>query len=98
MKRLDQGHLYSKLEVPRLTCPGQESNPDLYGGRRALWKRAIRTADAVAIIITIQHIEKDFESEEWEQGKKENALHRKKAFDISVPSRDVTHLTLSGRE
>ncbi len=27
MKRLDQGHLHPKLEVPRLTCPGQESNP-----------------------------------------------------------------------
>ncbi len=27
MKRLDQGHLHPKLEVPVLTCPGQESNP-----------------------------------------------------------------------
>jgi len=27
MKRLDQGHLHPKLEVPGLTCPG------LHGGR-----------------------------------------------------------------
>ncbi len=27
MKRLDQGHLHSKLEVPGLTCHGRESNP-----------------------------------------------------------------------
>ncbi len=27
MKRLDQGHLHPKLEVPGLTCTGQESNP-----------------------------------------------------------------------
>jgi hypothetical protein len=27
MKRLDQGHLHPKLEIPLLTCPGQESNP-----------------------------------------------------------------------
>ncbi len=25
MKRLDQGHLHPKLEVPRLTCPGRDS-------------------------------------------------------------------------
>jgi len=38
MKRLDQGHLQPKfkLEVPRLTCPSQESNPDLHGGRPSL--------------------------------------------------------------
>jgi hypothetical protein len=37
MERLDQGHLYPLLEEgPRLTCPGQESNPGLRGGRRAL--------------------------------------------------------------
>jgi hypothetical protein len=36
MKRLDQGHLHPKLEVPELTCPGRESNPGLHGGRRAL--------------------------------------------------------------
>ncbi len=36
MKRLDQGHLHPKLEVPRPTCPGPESNPRLRGGRRAL--------------------------------------------------------------
>ncbi len=39
MQRLDQGHLHPKLEVQ-----GLESNPGLHGGRRALWKRAIRTA------------------------------------------------------
>ncbi len=33
MKRLYQGHLHFKLEVPRLTCLGQESNPTLCGGR-----------------------------------------------------------------
>jgi hypothetical protein len=32
MKRLDQGHLNSKLEVPGLTCPDRESNPGLHGG------------------------------------------------------------------
>jgi hypothetical protein len=26
MKRLDQGHLLRQLKVPRLTCPGRESN------------------------------------------------------------------------
>jgi hypothetical protein len=36
MKRLDQGHLYPKLEVPRLTCLGRESNPGLRGGRQAI--------------------------------------------------------------
>ncbi len=30
-----EGHLPPKLEVLRLTCPGQESNPGLHGGRRA---------------------------------------------------------------
>jgi hypothetical protein len=33
MKRLDQGRLHSKLEVPRLTCPGRESN--LVGGEHS---------------------------------------------------------------
>ncbi len=32
MQRLDQGHLHPKLEVPRLTCPGRESNLGLLGG------------------------------------------------------------------
>jgi hypothetical protein len=27
-----------------MTCPGQESNPGLHGGRRALQKRTIQTA------------------------------------------------------
>jgi hypothetical protein len=27
MKRLDQDHLHLKLEIPRLTCPGLETNP-----------------------------------------------------------------------
>jgi hypothetical protein len=35
LKRLDQGHLHPTLEVPRLTCLGRETNPDLRGGRRA---------------------------------------------------------------
>jgi hypothetical protein len=38
MKRLALGHFHNKLEVPRLTCPGQESNPVLYSGRRTLKK------------------------------------------------------------
>ncbi len=32
----DQGHLYPNLEVPRLTCPGRDSNPGLPRGKRAL--------------------------------------------------------------
>ncbi len=36
MERLEQCHLYPKLEVPGLTCPGWESNLGLHGGRRAL--------------------------------------------------------------
>jgi hypothetical protein len=41
-KRLDQGLLHPKLEVPAgLTHPGRESNPGLDGGRRAFKKRAI---------------------------------------------------------
>ncbi len=44
LKRLDQGHLHSKLDVRGLTCLGRESNPGLRGGRRVLWKRANRTA------------------------------------------------------
>jgi hypothetical protein len=42
MKR--QGHLRPKLEILGLTCPGRESNASLLSGRRALGKRAIRTA------------------------------------------------------
>ncbi len=44
MKRLDQGHLHPKLEVPRLTYHGQESNLGLCGGKLALSKRTIGTA------------------------------------------------------
>jgi hypothetical protein len=29
IERLDQSHLYPNLEVPELTCPGQESNSGL---------------------------------------------------------------------
>jgi hypothetical protein len=35
-ERIDQGHPHPKLEVPRLTCLGLESNPNLLGGRQAL--------------------------------------------------------------
>jgi hypothetical protein len=35
MKRLDQGHLHPKLDVPRLTCLGWESNPGLRGAEEA---------------------------------------------------------------
>jgi hypothetical protein len=45
MERIDQGHLHSKLKVPRLTCPGRESNLGLRGGRQTRQQRAIRTAD-----------------------------------------------------
>jgi hypothetical protein len=36
MKRLDQGYLHPKLEVPELTCPGRKSNPGLH-----LWEASI---------------------------------------------------------
>jgi hypothetical protein len=36
MKRLDQGHLHSNLEVLGLTCPGWESNPGFLRGKQAL--------------------------------------------------------------
>ncbi len=35
LKRLDQGHLHPKLEVPGQTCPGQKSNLGLHVGGRA---------------------------------------------------------------
>jgi hypothetical protein len=31
MRRIDQGHLHPKLEVPGLTCPGRESKPAVGG-------------------------------------------------------------------
>ncbi len=31
------GHFHRKLEVPRLTCPGRQSNPGLRDGGRALY-------------------------------------------------------------
>jgi hypothetical protein len=48
LKRLDQGHLYAKLEVLQLTCPGLESNLGFLGGRRALKKRAMRNIYIIA--------------------------------------------------
>ncbi len=36
MESLDQVLLRTNLEVPRLICPGWESNPGLRGGRRTL--------------------------------------------------------------
>jgi hypothetical protein len=36
MERLGPGHLYPKLEVPRMTCLGRESNTGLRGGRLPL--------------------------------------------------------------
>jgi hypothetical protein len=51
MKRFDQSHLHSKLAGPMTACPGRESNPGLHGGRRALLKRAIRTACILLIAI-----------------------------------------------
>jgi hypothetical protein len=39
LKRLDQGHLHPKLEVPRLTYPGPESNPGLRSGRWELYRK-----------------------------------------------------------
>jgi hypothetical protein len=47
MKRLHQGHLHPKLEVPRQTCPVKESNPGLSGGRRA---------SQTAYLIAIQYL------------------------------------------
>jgi hypothetical protein len=44
MKRLDQGHLHPKLEVPRQTFLGRKSNPGLNDGRRASNKKAIHRA------------------------------------------------------
>ncbi len=38
LKKLDQGHLHPKLEVPGLTCPGWESKSGLHSGRQALYK------------------------------------------------------------
>jgi hypothetical protein len=36
MERFDHGRFHPKLEVPRLTCLGRESNPGLYVERRVL--------------------------------------------------------------
>jgi hypothetical protein len=44
MERLDQGHLHPKLEVPRLTCLGWESNTGLRSGRRALKQKLFGTS------------------------------------------------------
>jgi hypothetical protein len=49
---IDQGHFLTKLDVPRLICHGQESNPGLLSGRQALKKRAIETAPLIAIQIS----------------------------------------------
>jgi len=38
METLGQSHLQTKLEVPRLTCLGRESNRGLQGGRRSLYE------------------------------------------------------------
>jgi hypothetical protein len=38
MKRLDQGHLHPKPEVPRLTCPGRELNPGPWWEAKTLEK------------------------------------------------------------
>jgi hypothetical protein len=36
LKRLDQGHLHSKLEFLGLTCPGRESNRGEHSKKRAM--------------------------------------------------------------
>ncbi len=35
MKRLDQGHLHSKLEDPGLTCPGNRTRTSTVGGEHS---------------------------------------------------------------
>jgi hypothetical protein len=35
-KRIDQGHLHPKLEVPELSCPGWELKLGFHGERRAI--------------------------------------------------------------
>jgi hypothetical protein len=35
MERLDQGLLHPKLEVPRLTCPGQDQRASMVGGEHS---------------------------------------------------------------
>jgi hypothetical protein len=57
MKRLDQGHLHHKLEVPGLTYPGQESNPGPHGGRRASRKEPF---EQLATIIVMNVVENKF--------------------------------------
>jgi hypothetical protein len=47
MERFDQGHLHPKLEVPRLTSPGRESNLGLHG------KRAMQI---IACLIAIRNL------------------------------------------
>jgi hypothetical protein len=47
MERLEQGHLQPKLEVPRLTCPGRESNP---GGNEHSRKEPFKQLKLIAIL------------------------------------------------
>ncbi len=52
MERLDKGHLHTKLEVPRLTCLGRESNP------WPLWWEANPLANSYlnTVLISIRNI------------------------------------------
>ncbi len=43
MKRLDQGYLHPKLEVPGLTCPGLELNPGLHRGRPGPFEQIVNS-------------------------------------------------------
>jgi hypothetical protein len=51
MERLDQVHLHPKLEVPRLTCLGRESNPASTVGGNTLAK-----SYSNSVLIAIQNI------------------------------------------
>jgi|LakMenEpi03Aug12_release.lakeMendotaPanAssembly.Ray.scaffolds.fasta_scaffold954745_1 hypothetical protein len=46
---LEQGHFHLLLKHPRQTCIGRDSNPGRLRRRHALWQKAIRTADTIAL-------------------------------------------------
>jgi hypothetical protein len=52
MERLDQGHLYPLLEVPRLTCPGTEIDP----GPPRWQANTLAKSHSNSVLIAIQNI------------------------------------------
>jgi hypothetical protein len=54
MEILDQGHLHPKLEVPRLTCLGWESNPGLWVNITKNWKKLQLKKNYIFLDQTIQ--------------------------------------------